>query len=478
MNAVDAPADSAPASPLGRVARFVLGDRINWLLTFFLAIIVAFSAVFLITAWQIGPQVVTRHAEYRKLTAHADAHVVESWLALDVDVAGIKSADNWRASTLASPCIVVELAADWSGSGNDRRRGFCGNRFQFNDSYDVPFLDKLSPEVPFAWSRDARGFAVPELRLSSQANAWLSTHQVDMFMHDKWPAKNALEWLTLENNRPVDLAIAGWMAVPATLAVVYDPAHTDVMYPRALIEARMQRSPSYVFAVILGGIGLVIWCAAMWYLPLLQNFNVAGRAVLVVLPLLTLPWWADQFPAQLRRFNAPMAMVLGDMIRDIDPLDRFAATAPDEALLAEGVRVIFRAGDAPYADTFGQLRFGAPPAHPVDGDAALRELVARATPQIVAMPLDEQVAFFNRVRRDKLLDLKAAGVIAVAAARQATMDAQTDPAVRHAAIAFLQEWTTSPSETGDPHLPAYAARGELWKILSDVPVPTIANMVR
>jgi len=66
----------------------------------------------------------------------------------------------------------------------------------------------------------------------------------------------------------------------------------------------------------------------------------------------------------------------------------------------------------------------------------------------------------------------------VPTARQALIAADTDPAVRRAARAFLLEWTTSPTEQADPHLPAYDERVAVWRSLADVPVPEIANMVR
>jgi hypothetical protein len=74
--------------------------------------------------------------------------------------------------------------------------------------------------------------------------------------------------------------------------------------------------------------------------------------------------------------------------------------------------------------------------------------------------------------------LRAAGLIAVPAAREALIDADTDPRVRNAARAFLVEWTTSPTEEPDPHLPALDERRALRDALADVPVPEIANMVR
>jgi hypothetical protein len=467
----DAPAHGA----LARLGAFLVLDRLDWVMTLVAAIVLAAGGLFLSIAWQAGPQVAVRHAQYAAFTGHADATIVESWLALDVDTARIASAENWRASARATPCVTIELPGEWDAG---RRRGLCGNTLGFSDAYDVPFLHEMSPHVPFVWMRDTRGFAVTELRLSPQALAWLDLSRADTFMHRKWPAKTALAWLKLELDRPIDQAIAGWSAPAPLIRVDYDPNHPEVQLPHALIEARLAHRPSWVLPIVIGVIGIALWIGGMMLLPAMGNFNVPGRVVLTLLPLVTLPWWGERFPQALRVFSAPLAEVAGDMFDDIDPLDRFASTDPQDALLAHGVRIAWHAGGGPYADTFGRLPFTPPAASFASADRALEALAASATESLRALPPGERAEFFERVRRDKLLDLRAAGLIAVPAAREALIDADTDPRVRNAARAFLVEWTTSPTEEPDPHLPALDERRALRDALADVPVPEIANMVR
>jgi hypothetical protein len=472
--ALRALADPHASLPV-RIARVVLVNRAQWLLTLGGGVVLAFAGLILSIAWQIGPEVALRHSDYARFTAHADARIVESWLALEVDLESIRNPANWRASALATPCVVVELSGDWGGA---RQRAFCGNRFGFNDAYDIPFLADLAPKVPFAWSRDERGFALPEIRVARPTLEWLGHHQVDTFMHQKWPVKNALDWLSLEADRPVDLAIAGWSNQPQSLPVVYDPANTASMYPKGIIDARLAVTPSWILTAVIGAIGLVVWWFGMQLLPVIANFNPVGRVIFTLLPLLALPWFADYLPVGLSVLNRPMASVVRDMLGDVDPLDRLVATAPGDALLAHGERIAWRAGDGVYAGTFGQLEFKPPKSMPLDADAALTELARQASAQIRALEPAERAALFDRARRDKVdLDLKDGALVIVPAARDALVATDPDPAVRRAAARFLGEWVTAPTLVVDPHLPAVRERAAIWQSLADVPVPEIANMV-
>ena len=169
-----------PMAAFARPAALVLGSGLQWAMRLASAIVLAFGGLLLTLAWQIGPQVALRFSEYARYTAQAEARIVESWLALEIDIATIRVPGNWRASALATPCVVVDLEGDWGGA---RRRALCGNRFGFRDGYDVVFLGELAPHVPFAWSRDERGFAVPEIRLTREAQDWLASHPADTFMH-------------------------------------------------------------------------------------------------------------------------------------------------------------------------------------------------------------------------------------------------------------------------------------------------------
>jgi hypothetical protein len=468
------PRDDSPG-PAQRVLRFALMTPLDWALTLIACFVVAAGGLFLTLAWQIGPEVALRHQAYAKLTAASSARIVESWVALELDPARVPNPEFWRASARVSPCVIVEIEGAWSA---DRGRAFCGNRFKFNDAYDIVALKELAPGVRFAWRRDERGFAVPEIRMSTPARDYLATHAADTFMHRAWPARNALDWLRLEADRPVDSAVIGWTAPPSVMRVVYDPQKPELMLPAGIVQARSAARSSWILALLAGALGLGAWVFGMQLLPALRNFNALGRVVLTLAPLVALPWWADYLPAGLAYFSRPLGEVVQDMLADFDPLDRLVATSPDAATLAGGVRMAWRAGDGPYADSFGRFRF-APPATPfASDDAALAALADSVTQQMHALSEADRIARFDAWRHEKQGDLLAAGVVGLPAAREVLLDRGADGGERRAARAFLLDWTTSPYDEADPHRPAFAERQRLWASLADVPVPEIANMVK
>jgi hypothetical protein len=458
-----------------RIARFALLTPLQWFMTLVATMVIAAGALFLTAAWQAGPQVALRHQAYARFNATAQARVVESWVALELDPARVRSADYWRASARASPCVIVEIEGAWSAS---RVRAFCGNRFSFSDTYDLFTLRELAPGVPFYWRRDARGFAVAELRMSVAARDYLATHAVDKFMHKAWPADNALDWMKLEIDRPVDAAVMGWTAAEPAMRVVYDPAHPDAMLPAGIVQARTAQRAAWVLPAVLGAIGLAVWTLGMQLLPALGNFNALGRVMMTVVPLLALPWWADDLPRGLATFNRPVGEIVEDMLADFDPLDRLLATAPDAATLVRGTRIEWRAGDGPYADTFGSLQFERPRTPYASDDEALAALAQSVTRQMSALAPAARAERFDAWRRAKERDLLGSGIVAVPAARAALVEPDPDARVRRAARAFLLAWTTSPTDTPDPHRPAFHERVRLDASLADVPVPEIANLVK
>jgi len=465
----------SPPSLAERIGLFALSAPLQWFMALAAVMLIAMGGLSLTAAWQAGPEVALRHRAYAHLTASAFARVVESWVAVELDPAEVKSPDFWRASARVSPCVIVEIEGDWNA---ERSRAFCGNRFTFNDAYNVVTLRQLAPGVPFVWPRDERGFAVPQIRMGKAARDFLATHNVDTFMHRAWPAKSALDWLVLELDQPVDAAVVGWTAPAPEMKVVFDPEHVDVMLPAGIVATREAQRASWVMPAVLAAIGLAVWVGGMQLLPALGNFNALGRVIMTIVPLLALPWWADYLPRGLATFNAPVGAMVADMLADFDPLDRLRATAPESATLVQGERLIWRAGDGVYADTFGRFRFRPPRAPLASEDDALAALTLSVTEQMHAFDAGEQVRLLNAWRRDKQRDLVAAGIVAVPIARDALLDPAVDPRVRAAARAFLLEWTTSPTDTPDPHRPAYHERVAIEASLADVPVPEIANMAR
>jgi hypothetical protein len=336
----------------------------------------------------------------------------------------------------------------------------------------------MAPDVPFTWARDERGFAVPEIRLEPKALQWLATHPAHTFMHSRWPAKSALDWLRLQEDRPVEAATLGWSnARPAQLALAYDPQKPAQALPAGIVNARMQHDAVWAAVVIFAVIGLPIWFAGTMLLPLFGGLAPVLRIIVSVLLLATVPWWAEYFPSAVTRFSTSVGSMVGDLFSTMDRLDRMVASEPGEAMLAGGSRITWRQADSVFADTLGRYRLATPSPEPASEDAALAALASMVTVQTRAMPDAERAALFARLERDKVHDLNAAGIAFVPAAREALLDAQTDPDVRRAARRFLTAWVTAPTEQVDSYTPGYREWIRIQNTLADVPVPEIANMI-
>jgi len=448
---------------LARLAAIVAFGQINILLTLIAAFVLGAAAVFLTTAWLIGPKIQLERAAYARFTGSSDARIVDSWVALELDQSQIRSSRFWRASAKASACVVVELkapageaAADWGGP---ERRAFCGPRLAFNETYTLADLREIAPGVPFAWPKDPRGFAIPEIRMAPATWQWLNAHPAHTFMHSDWPATNELEWLRLQFDRPVDQAIAGWSAPPAMLPLQFDPAHAERPLPDGTVSRRRAASPRWFTFVVVGALGLWLWVLGFRLVPQLAGLAPQWRWFVMILPLLTLPTWVDTFPQFLRPMSALWSTVIGDMLGDLDPLDRLEATEPSRALLIDGVRMRWMASAGAYRDTFGRFSPTTPPQNTPDPDRALLTLSNTIAERVRSAPPDQRAALFAQLRSDKRRDLKAAGIVFLAAARECRE--QSNGADGRAAAAFLDEWFVQPVETPDSHDLAFKAREQL-----------------
>lgn len=452
--------------PLKRAAADAALSATDWVLTLFAILMIGAAGVFLTVAWIYGPQVWVHAAQYRSFTARTDAPIVESWLALDIDLSRIHSPQHWRASAKASPCAVVELRGDWS---TPIRRAYCGPRLGFNESYTLADLREIAPRVPFTWPRDERGFVVPEIRLAPAAQQWLASNRPDTFMHPRWPASTALDWLKLELDAPVDFAIAGWSAPPPVMTIAYDPKDPGSGLPAATVDERLAARFNWL-AVLVGGVGgIFLWLKGISILPWLRQFTATGRVVVAALPLLAIPWFADYFPRGLRAFNADVAEIIGDMFGDLDPLGRLVATDPAEAAQARGGRLVWgarQATEGPYADTFGRLRYAPPPSPFVSPDAALAALADKTTQEVAAMDDPTRARLFSNLARDKRNDLKAAGIVFMPAAK-ALIDAPATMPSQIVARQFLVEWLTMPREAFDQRSLGYEERRRLYGRIAD-----------
>lgn len=396
---------------------------------------IAFASIFLLVAWQFGPLVMVEAQQYRKLTGHVDARIVESWLALEFDASSVRVPSNWRASTNAARCVVAEYGGDW---GAPLRRAFCGTRVPFNDSYMLADLRDISEGVPFAWARDEHGFIVPEIRVDASTRQWLASHEPDKFMHQEWPANTALDWLRLELDLPVDDAIAGWTALAPVLPLSFDPTRPADALPSGIVEKRMAQEPNWVAMLMGFGVGLFVWFKAMALMPVLSGLAPMGRWILSALPLLTLPWWMDAFPQTLSHFSRDVASIVRDVFADIARTDRLVASDPAQATLANGERLVWRLGDSVYVDTIGRFQFAPPNPPPASNKAALAALTETITTQVRALDDAKRGELFAHLERDKRSDLKGVGYVFLPAAEESAADPASSAATRRAARRFVE----------------------------------------
>jgi len=463
---------SVPALTAGLVAL----AQMNLFITLIAAFILGAAGIFLTTAWIYGPGLLLERHQYRRFTAKTDARIVDSWLALELAQSDIRNPRFWRASAKASPCFVLETVdsgatTEWNAPA---RRGFCGMPRKFDTGYTLADIREFAPGVPFAWSRDEHGFAVPELRMDAATRAWLAAHPAHTFMHSDWPATNELEWLTLELDRPVDHAVAGWSAAAPTVPLMLDPAHPEEPLPAGTIKSRLATRPNWLAVGVIGVMGLALWWLGFSLIPQLEGIPPVFRWFVMVLPLLTLPTWIDTFPKFLEPLSAKWTMVISDMLGDLNPIDRVRASEPSQTTLVNGVRLRWFATAGAYASTFGRVAPARPPEGNLDPNAALFALSNGIAQRMRIMSPDERAEVFTTLKADKRRDLKAAGIVFLASARERLND-PADGSDGRAARGFLEEWFVSPVEPVDSHDLAFGARRTLVAALKDAPIADVAR---
>jgi hypothetical protein len=453
---------------------FLIGNALGAIFGPFVRLIAALflgaAILFLSFAWQSGPQRTIDAAHYATFTGRASGHIVESWLALEFDPGAMGTGTHWRGAAKASPCAVVEYQGDWNAPS---RRAFCGNRLDFNESYTLHDLREMAPKTPFAWARDDRGFLMPQIRIGSEAREWLATHEPNAPMPSNPPPKNALDALRLQLDRPIDYAIAGWAFPMPEFPLAFDPHAPAEAMPAAFVDNKLRAPSGWWAFAILTPIGLLIWYRGMTIL--LGGLPPAAALFAAIVPLLAIPWWGDRIPRALNHLDSRFGAVIGEMLGDFDITGRLIASEPGDAVLADGEAITWRVGEGTYADTLGRIRLERPQTTFETADAALAALIDATTAQTRAFAITDQIALFDRLKADKLADLRSAAEVFVPAAKAALLDAQGAAALQRAARGFLSEWVTQPIEEPYPGELAYAGRVDLFRQLTDVPVAEIAN---
>ena len=314
----------------------VLGALVGRAIRFYAAFWLGIGGILLVIAWQAGPQRALEAYQFSKLVSRVDSRIVESWLALDWRPADMGDNVRWRAFAKAAPCVVVEYNAggDW---GTALRRAFCGNRFTFTESYTLHDLDRIAPAVPFAWTRDSSGFAVPEIRLSRAALQWLAGHPSANAGPGKQVPQTALDQLQREIERPVDYAISGWTTSSAGFALVIDPRNPAGAMPANFVDERRHDTGNWLLFAMFAVVGLLAWHGGMRLL--LGDSEPIMFWLATLLPMLALPLWSEHLPRELRKLNVEFAGVVSDMLDTLDPLGRLIASEPGAAAQARGARL-------------------------------------------------------------------------------------------------------------------------------------------
>ena len=459
--------ETVRAIVVGRLAGLVIGPGVRLVAVLLLGV----GAVILSTGWLLGAKPLLEAREFASFAGRAEGRIVESWLALEIDPARVGAGGHWRAAAKASPCAVVEYAGDW---GAPARRAFCGNRLGFNESYTLHDLKLMAPGIPFAWARDASGFAVPEIRLAPEVRRWLSTAKPQESTRMGPPPPSALAQLALESDRPVDTAIESWASAPPAFPLALDPTSPAGAMPEAYVRERRTVGGAGLMGLVFLAVGFGVWFRGT--AVLLPALALPAHLFLAALPLLALPAWGDLMPRFLRHLNPEFAGVVGDMIGDLERTTRLVAGEPGEALLADGEALRWPVGGGAHAATFGRLRFVLPQPAPRDGNEALAALAASAAAQVAAMPEADRAALFAQLEQDKWAGRPDAGLVFLPAARQAVLEARSPEAVRRAAGDFLSVWVTQPVEEPWPRHAGFQERVRLFRELADVPVAGVPVM--
>lgn len=413
-----------------RMAMFAVAPLIGLISGF----VLLFGGIFLAVAWTVGPKPFLDARQYAPYTAHADGRIVESWIALEFDPAVLpKGKLYWQPWSKVTPCAIVEYGSDW---GAPLQRGFCGNRFDFRDDFRFDDWHTLMPDVPFSFARDANGFEIEELRVSKAALDWLKTHPPSIYSRIKPLPETAFADLREAHDAPLDAALSSWTSPPQAIPLAYDPRHPEAAVPAKIVETARGGAwwVGLIFAAIFVVPGLLVFRIG---LSLLTGQSGALSWVLTASVLVALPWWGELLPRLVASANKEWASIAGDMLDDLGRVTRFTASAPGEALLRGGERIVWKTDEGEYADTFGRLHFTPPNPAPKSDAEALAALRVQAAEQVKTYDSAQRVDLFLRLRRQYEAGQQDVQRLFTTSAEDTLRDARADAAAHKAAQNFL-----------------------------------------
>jgi hypothetical protein len=405
----------------------------------FSGFLLLFGGMFLGVAWQVAFKPLVDQQRYAAYTAATSGRIVESWAALSFDPADLPASKlYWDRASKISRCAVVEYTAtgEWNAP---LRRAFCGMRLDFSDNFRLfDWSEMLQEGIPFTFQRDASGFEVQELRVSRATLDWISMHPPrDTFGMSKPPPTTALAALREQLDWPIDVATLSWTVDVPDFPLRYDPRRPQEAMPTRFVEdsARWNVFAS-LLALVLAVPGFLVWRLAIrLFFP--TEPSPAVLWALTLLPLLALPWWSDALPKLIARANRDWATIASGMLDDVTRTSRLIATAPEEAELARGERLLWRLDQGEYADTFGRVRFAKPAPAPKSKDEVLAALRSQAAVQVTAMPAPDRLTLLQRLSQDHRNGRDRVRAVFTTAAENALRDAGADAATHKAARRFL-----------------------------------------
>lgn len=395
-----------------------------------------FGGIFLAICWQIGVQPLIDAKHYASFTGRASGRIVESWVAMDFDPANLRKQDTyWEPSAKVSPCAVIEYGNDW---GAPLRRAFCGNRFVFREDFQLDDWVTLAPGIPFAFARDASGFAIEEMRMGKIALDWLKSHPPSStFMLSTPRPTTALAAMQERFDRPSDVALASWSMPFPAFPLAFDPQHPEQAMPVKYMQDRRDGFffMGMVFAAIFAVPGLFVWRMGIGFL--FGGQRPAVLWALTIVMLFALPWWSEFLPILLGHVNKDWASIGSDMLDDINRTTRLIASAPDAASQAHGERIVWHVDQNAYADTFGRVAFRLPTPRPSSREAARAALRAQVTAYVAGLDSEARALLFRRLRQLSDAGLNNVQNLYAEAAENSLRDANANTAAHTAARSFL-----------------------------------------
>jgi hypothetical protein len=256
-------------------------------------------------------------------------------------------------------------------------------------------------------------------------------------MLSKPPPTSALGALKEQFDRPGEVAVASWAAPLPPFPLALDPKNPDQPMPAKYVADRQQGLwwGGFVFTLIFGGMGLLVWRLGIGVL--LSGQPTIVQWLLAIAPLAALPWWGDVLPKFLRHVDKDWASIATDMLDDISRVTRMNSSAPGDATLADGERVIWHLDKGAYADTFGRIHFVLPDPAPTTADAATSALRAQVDAQVRRLDPGELAALFVRLRQRNDAGLNRVQFLFWTAAEDILRDPGSGSAAHLAARKFL-----------------------------------------